>query len=39
MIAELQLWKDCICRAIIEKIRPKLLEIYKEIEDEMNNVT
>ncbi|CAL6054637.1 Dynein_heavy chain [Hexamita inflata] len=39
IIKECTLWRDAIYRLIIEKCRPRLLDIYREIEDEMNLVT
>ena len=37
IIHECQLWREAICRAIIEKARPMLLDSYNEIDEEFKN--
>ena len=39
IIKECSLWRDALFRVIIEKVRPKLIEIYKEMDEEMNKLT
>ncbi|TNJ29738.1 IAD-1alpha dynein heavy chain [Giardia muris] len=37
IIHECQLWSEAVCRVLIEKARPILLESYAEIDEEMKN--
>lgn len=39
LIKECGLWRDALFRVVIEKARPRLLDLYKEMDEEMVTLT